>query len=377
MNGGRRSRSADRCATSWTRSSGWAETLPRDVTWSDDERVDPEGTRPLRELTLMPEGSRMESRRSLVALVLLVALAGCAVGEPGSAHKAPPRPTDSLVSEPPPTETPLSGPARTSGAHGHARPVRAREAARALDDGIVALLKHEAVDFRFTMRAGYTLAMQTSGRAFLFGGWRSSTTYPEEFADLTLPGGADQDYRMEVLAPGRDVFMQMIGWPEQYAGCWLQMRRGEVPIGILALTPRFPAYVGLLSAVQALGFEPGGEDDSQVVVTMPLRVAQLLMSGRAVRALRIPPAGLRGTQVRAKVFLEDGAVASMLVLGDDLADAVSAAGGRDVPAVCEMSLAVAYTVAPDHADPVTAPDPDLVISSADMAADRGCHGLMS
>ena len=74
-----------------------------------------------------------------------------------------------------------------------------------------------------------------------------------------------------------DVFMQLSSWPEPAAGCWLRMGPGEAPIGLLAMTPKLPFYIGLLGTLHAVGFAPG--DDTIIVARTQLRSALLLLSG--------------------------------------------------------------------------------------------------
>jgi hypothetical protein len=234
----------------------------------------------------------------LAALVLLAALSGCGGNDEPKSAGTPEAEPSSASSSSSPTSPPSPTPSvsTTSSADVDAEPVSPAEAQRALQKGLRELLGGGSVDFRYRMNVGTTALTETTGRAAIDGGWRSSTHFSEELAAQIDEGEEVPDYRMEVLAPGnRDVFMQMVGWPEPAAGCWLQMSPGEVPVGFLAMTPGIPAYVGVLGAVKALGFDPD-HVGSEVVATMSLRGALLLLhrrirglSGRHQRQRQVHP----------------------------------------------------------------------------------------
>ena len=315
-------------------------------------------------------------------LVLLVTLAACgdddtarsvpsAAASSSAATSADPQPTTD-----PTTATPTPTPAPTAPTASLA-PVRQAEAERALQEGLRRLLGGGTVDFRYKMRVGPTAFTETTGRSAVAGGWRSSTSFSEELSDLVDDGDEVGDYRMEVRAPGRThVYMQMVGWPEPYAGCWLQMGPDQVPVGFLAMSPGVPAYVGVLGAVRALGFDAEDDDGSRIEVSLSLRGALLLLTGRTVQALAVPPDAVRGTRVPARVYLEDGVVTDVTVDGADIVEGVRSAGGdadsQYAGYLAALDVTIRYTPAPDGSDPVTAPKAGLVMSAEDMDARRGC-----
>lgn len=316
-------------------------------------------------------------RRGLVAAVaLLTVLAGCGSaddraksdGTPALEPSVEPATSSATASQ---TSAPTTAPPSSKPV-----PVRQEEAAQALEAGLHGLLGGESVDFSYRLGAGATALIETTGRAAITGGWRSSTQVAEEASTLVDDGEGLSDLRMEVRAPGTtDVFMQMAGWPEPMAGCWLRMGAGQVPVGFLAMTPGVPAYVGVLGAVEALGFADAA-DGSRIAVSMSLRGALALLTGRSVQAMAVPPEQMKGVRVEAMVYLEDGVVTAVRVSGSDILDGVRTAGGelqtRDAEALAMTHLSVSYTPAPAGADPVTAPDDRLVVTTEEMDADRGC-----
>ena len=322
------------------------------------------------------------------ALVLVAALAGCGGdggdGADGAGHDEPR--TDAtheatttsaapIASATVPPQSP-SVTAPPSATTEDAEPVRQAEAAEAMKAGLRGLLRGGMVDFRYRMNLGATNMTETTGRAALDGGWSSSTNFSEELSGLVEEGDGADDYRMEVRAPGSDdVFMQMVGWKEPFAGCWLQVDPGVVPVGFLAMTPGVPGYVGVLGALKALGFDPEHED-STIVATVSLRGALLLLTGQLVQALDVPPDVMNGLRVPARVYLEDGVLTDVSVYGDDIVEGVRDAGGEADSEYADyltgMYVSVRYTPAPRGADPVAAPDAGLVITAEDMDAKRGC-----
>ena len=293
-------------------------------------------------------------RGSLVPLVLLSVVAGCGGGDEPA---APPDPAaaSSLAS------APTDGPGATS-------------PEQALAGGLRALLGGSAVDFRYRILSGETVLTETSGRAFLAGGWSATTHFDDAATGVVAPDEEGADNTMLVRASGDDVFMQLSGWPEPVAGCWLRMGPGESPIGLLAMTPKLPFHIGLLGTLHAVDFAPG--DDTVIVARTQLRSALLLLSGPVVQSIDLSDEQARDARVPVGVLTTDGVVTDVSLRGADVVQSVEEAGGT-VPAdtaagLARLDLTLRYQTSPEYAEPVTAPSPGLVMTSADLAG-HGCR----
>jgi hypothetical protein len=291
----------------------------------------------------------MRLRGTLVSLAVLAGLAGCGGGdEPSSAPSSlgTPRPT--------------SQSAETG-------------AEQALADGLRALLAVPAVDFRYRTLSGSTVLTETSGRAFLDGGWSATTRFDDAATGVVAPPGEESDYRMSVRGTDDDVFIQLSSWPEAIAGCWLRMGPGEAPIGLLAMTPELPFYIGLLGTLHAKGFAT--DDPSVVVARTQLRSALLLLSGPVAQAITLTDTQARGARVPVGVLTKDGVVTDASLRGADVVESVEQAGGTVAPetatGLAQLDLTIRYQPSPSDAEPVTAPAPELVMTNADLQGD-GC-----
>ena len=286
-----------------------------------------------------------------MSLALLAGLAGCGIGD-----------------DPPSTPSPGAGSGPT--ATGDSSDTSAEQV---LADGLRALLAAPAVDFRYRTLSGTTVLTETSGRAFLDGGWSATTTFDDAATGVVAPQedeqGGDGENRMFVRGTDEDVYMRLASWPESVAGCWLQMGPGEAPIGLLAMTPKLPFYIGLLGTLHAVGFEAG--DDSVLVARTQLRSALLLLSGPVAQTLTLTAEQARSARVPVGVFTQDGVVTDVALRGADVVESVEKAGGT-VPAktaagLAQLDLTIHYQPSPSDAKAVTAPAPGLVMTSADLA----------
>jgi len=291
-------------------------------------------------------------RGSLVlALALLAALAGCGGGD-----------------------EPASTPDSAAGASLGSALTGETSAEQALADGLRGLLGVPAVDFRYRILSGETVLTETSGRAFLAGGWSATSHFDDAATGVVAPESEDADNTMLVRATDDDVFVQLSGWPESVAGCWLRMGPGESPIGLLAMTPKLPFHIGLLGTLHAVDFAPG--DDTVIVARTQLRSALLLLSGPVAQSIALTAAQARDARVPVGVLTTDGVVTDVSLRGADVVQSVEAAGGT-VPAetaagLAKLDLTLRYQPSPDGAQPVTPPAPGLVMTSADLAG-HGCR----
>jgi len=298
-----------------------------------------------------------------VALAVLAGLAGCAGGdEPSSAP--------SVLGTPTPTSESVEA-----------------SAEQALTDGLRALLTVPAVDFRYRVLSGGTVLTETSGRAFLAGGWSATTDFDDAATGVVAPQGEQQGQqqgeededtadRMLVRATTDDVFMQLRSWPDPVAGCWLRMGPGEAPIGLLAMTPELPFYLGLLGTLHAVDVVPG--DEGLIVARTQLRSALLLLSGPIAQSLTLDAEQASRARVPVGVRIDGGAVTDVSLRGDDVVRSVEEAGGTVPPetaaGLAQLDLTLRYQASPSDAEPVAPPGPDLVISNADLSERHGCKG---
>jgi hypothetical protein len=294
----------------------------------------------------------MRLRGTLVSLAVVAGLAGCGGGDqPSSAPSSLATPTTS--------ESSPSGEA---------------SAEQVLADGLRALLGVPAVDFRYRTLSGSTVLTETSGRAFLDGGWSATTRFDDAATGVVAPPGEGADYRMSARGTDDDVFIQLSSWPGAIAGCWLRMGPGEAPIGLLAMTPELPFYVGLLGTLHAVGFAT--DDPSVVVARTQLRSALLLLSGPVAQAISLTETQARGARVPVGVLTEDGAVTDVSLRGADVVESVEQAGGTVAAAtaagLAQLDLTIRYQPSPSDARPVTAPAPELVMTNDDLNG-HGCE----
>jgi hypothetical protein len=77
---------------------------------------------------------------------------------------------------------------------------------------------------------------------------------------------------------------QLESWTGAQAGCWLAMQPGTVPLGIQAMLPGQPAYVGALRFIRALGFD--SNDPSVIVGQVPLASALSLVTGQVTATMQ-------------------------------------------------------------------------------------------
>ena len=306
----------------------------------------------------MAYGHRVRLRSGLAALGLLAALAGCGRGdEPGSTPRA----------ETPSASAASSGPSATA---------TADDVAALLHAALRPLVDQPVIDFRHDVYSGQALAVETKGRAFQQAGWQATTISPKELDSSQPPQGADIKGSMQVRAVGADLYLQLSAWDPPLAGCWLRTGSGQVPGGQLAMTPGVPGYVTLLGALRP--DQLVGQDGDKIVLAaeVPLRVGLQLLTTGALGLVQLDASQLEGSSVPLGVRLTSGVLTDIELRGDDLVSAVRAAGG-EVSADAEVTLgqlrvAVTYKPGPSDAPRVSAPADDLVMTNADVKAERGC-----
>ena len=290
--------------------------------------------------------------RLAVLLALLTVLAGCS-DDPGGAPEA---------------ETPSSSPTASA-----ATPDDVQVLFRA---ALKALVDQPVIDFRHDIYTGQALAVESKGRAFQQAGWQARTTSPKVLGSPDAPQGDDIKGSMDVRAVGADLYMQLSTWEKPLAGCWLRTGSGQVPGGQLAMTPGVPGYVTLLGA---LGPQVVVEQDGDSIVLgadVPLRIALQLLTTGVLGLVQLDASQLGGALVPVGVRLSSGVLTDVELQGPDLVSAVRAAGG-EVPTeaeatLSELKVSVRYKAGPGDAPAVTAPEEDLVMTNADVEADRGC-----
>ncbi len=288
----------------------------------------------------------------LAVLALLTVLAGCSDD---------PAPT-------PEAETPSSSPTVSAGI--------ADDVEVVFRAGLRQLVDQPVIDFRHDVYTGQALAIESKGRAFQQAGWQARTTSPKELGSPDAPQGDDIKGSMDVRAVGADLYMQLSTWEEPLAGCWLRTGSGQVPGGQLAMTPGVPGYVTLLGALQPKVVVKQDGDTLVLGADAPLRIALQLLTTGVLGLVQLDASQLDGTSVPVGVRLSSGVLTDVELQGADLVSAVRAAGGEVSPeaeaTLSELRISVSYKAGPADAPAVTAPEDDLVMTNADVEANRGC-----
>jgi hypothetical protein len=238
------------------------------------------------------------------------------------------------------------------------------------------LVDQPVIDFRHDVFSGPALAIETKGRAFQQAGWQSKTTSPKELGSSEAPQGEEVKGAMEVRAVDADLFMQLSTWEEPLAGCWLRTGPGQVPGGQLAMTPGVPGFITLLGALRPEVVVSQDGDTIVMGADLPLRIGFQLLTTGVLGLVQLDASQLNGASVPVGVKLTDGVLTDVELQGGDLVSAVREAGG-DVPPDAEITLSqlrivVTYKPGPADAPRVTAPAGDLVMTNADVKANRGC-----
>jgi hypothetical protein len=299
----------------------------------------------------------MRAKCGLAALALVVALAGCSGSDSGGEPTA----------ESPSASTSPSTSAST-----------ADDVAALFQAALQPLVDQRVIDFRHDVFSGQALAVETKGRAFQQSGWQATTTSPKVLGSPDAPSGAEIKGSMQVRAVDADLYMQLSTWKKPLAGCWLRTSQGQVPGGQLAMTPGVPGYVTLLGALQ-----PDvvlSQDGAKTVVgaEVPLRVGLQLLTTGALGLLQLQADQLEGASVPLGVRLTNGVLTDVELHGDDLVSAVRTAGGDVAPdaeaTLGQLRIEVSYKPGPSDAPLVAAPEDDVVMTNADVQANRGCAG---
>jgi hypothetical protein len=165
------------------------------------------------------------------------------------------------------------------------------------------------------------------------------------------------------------VWMTMPGWPERMRGCWMAMSKGEVPVGVLAMTPDEPAYVSILRYLRATRFSDQAQHE--VEGTLGLRPAFYLLTGELAQHLHLTDGQANDGSTPVQVELGSGRVRSVTLSGDVFAAAIEKAGGNIDSSMGDvlnhLRVTVTYSGSP-HEVHVTAPAPGVVMT----VDDRGC-----
>jgi hypothetical protein len=287
-------------------------------------------------------------------LVLLATVAGCSGGDdPGSTPDAASTPASPTASAPGGDDVKLL-----------------------FQAAVKPLLDKPVIDFRHDVFSGPALAIETKGRAFQQAGWQATTTSPKELGSSEAPQGEEVKGSMEVRAVGADLYMQLSTWEKPLAGCWLRTGPGQVPGGQLAMTPGVPGFITLLGALRPEVVVSQDGDTVVIGADVPLRIGFQLLTTGVLGLVQLDASQLGGASVPVGVKLTDGVLTDVELQGGDLVSAVRAAGGEVPPdaeiTMSELRISVNYKAGPADAPRVTAPADDLVMTNADVKADRGC-----
>ena len=289
-------------------------------------------------------------------LPLLAALAGCSSDDtPGPTPEAEPSSSGPTASE-------------TTGAD---------DVQQVFHAALTPLVDQPVIDFRHDVFSGQALAIETKGRAFQQAGWQSTTTSPKELGSSEAPTGEGVKGSMDVRAVDADLYMRLYTWKKPLAGCWLRTGPSQVPGGQLALTPGVPGFITLLGALRPEVVVSQDGDTVVVGADLPLRVGLQLLTTGVLGLVQLDAGQLDGTSVPVGVRLTGGVLSDVELQGDDLVSAVRAAGGEVPPdaevTLSELRISVTYKAGPADAPQVTAPAGDLVMTNADVKANRGCQ----
>ena len=290
----------------------------------------------------------------MAAFTLLAALAGCGGSDD---------PTGT-----PEAETPAPSPTESA--------ATAEDVELLFGDALKPLVDQPVIDFRHDVYSGQALAIETTGRAFQQAGWQSTTTSPKELTSSEAPQGDEVKGSMEVRAVDADLYMQLSTWEKPLAGCWLRTGPGQVPGGQLAMTPGVPGFVTLLGALRPAVVVEQNDETVVIGADVPLRLGLQLLTTGVLGLVQLDASQLDGASVAVGVKLTAGVLTDVELQGSDLVSAVREAGG-DVPpdaeaTVAQLRVALNYQPGPADAPRVTAPAADLVMTNADVEAERGC-----
>lgn len=238
-------------------------------------------------------------------------------------------------------------------------PARARRALR----GAVRLMTRESVVwYRSETSAGGRPLVVTSGY-WLTNGWRSVTIVHD-------PGRAEP-ILMRARSTSGTVWMQMRGWPESTADCWLEMSPGDVPVGILAMTPDEPEYTRVLGYLRSPGF---ADSTHHVLVgSISLNDAAILLPGQTVQRFEITASQVAGAKVAVEIDLRQGRIARIHMPGDALLHSLEGTGAPVASDLRSYLRLVDVTLTfPERKQAVTvsAPPVGLVMQESDPH----CHG---
>ena len=182
---------------------------------------------------------------------------------------------------------------------------------------------------------------------------------------------------MQVRAVDDEVYMQLSTWKAPLAGCWLRTSGGQVPGGQLAMTPGVPGYVTLLGALRPDAVVAQDGDKLVIGADVPLRVGLQLLTTGVLGLLQLDASQLDGASVLVGVKLTDGVLTDIELRGSDLIDCGACGGRRRLarrarPRWADLRISLGYKPGPDKAPEVTAPAEDLIMTNADVKANRGC-----
>ena len=109
---------------------------------------------------------------------------------------------------------------------------------------------------------------------------------------------------------------------------------------------------------------------------LPLRLGLQLVTTGVLGLLQLDASQLDGASVPVGVKLTAGVLTDVELKGSDLVSAVREAGGEVPPdaeaTVGQLRISLNYKAGKADAPKVTAPADDLVMTNADVQANRGC-----
>lgn len=223
----------------------------------------------------------------------------------------------SACSQPTTTPTPGGSPELddSAGSQTVTAPAQSSEAGRILERAVGVMAAEPVVGFKFEMALGGDPVFLVDGFANARG-WKAT-------GEFTAPGSASSDV-MYARGFGDASWMQMRGWPPSAAGCWLDMN-GQAPLGIQALTPPEPSYVGVLAHLHADSFAVSSRDTLAGELDLP--VALTLLQAQLFEFIEVTTVQIADAKVPVDIGYKGQRITTVTMSGPDVMTSIEDAGG--------------------------------------------------
>jgi hypothetical protein len=277
----------------------------------------------------------MQRRWTLASVILCMAFTACSSGALTN-PESPARPSPSAI--------------------GH------EEATAFLKKAVTRIADEPSTRYRFTLGLAHETVLEIEGVALNKRRWQATVR-------ATEPGSASSTV-MNVRSVGDTTWMQVEGWPDRAAGCWLPIGTRQVPVGIQGLTPGEPGYVSLLADLTTPTFT--GLSRSAMKAELALPAASALLQAQLFRHIELSEAQASKGSVEVDVSYEGNRLTRVELSGGDMLRAIEKAGGSVTSTSRTVLENTNYRVdflAPGTTISVTVPPKALVMT--DLA--KGCR----